>query len=377
MNGRERFLGVMKFEKVDKIPNYEVGVWGQTIDRWEAEGLPAHTVSWDWFTGCPTFNLDPKEYIPIQCDMMPWFTPEVLEHTERYDIIRGSNGIVSKTLNDGMSHGTRASMDQYLSYPVETPQDWQEMKKRYDPNNYMRYPPYWELFNLEGWKHRTHPLILGRNCSTKGYYWRCREWLGTENLSYAWYDYPEMMHDMCELITEFTIAVCDPILQKITPDFIFINEDMAMKSGPLLSPKTYKEFIFPEMKRLVDYFKGKGVPFVIVDTDGNSEPLMPLLFDAGVDGIFPIERASDNQDPIALRKKYGKKLTIFGGVDKRELTKDYAAIDKHLRELIPVVEQGGIFPGVDHTVPPDVSLDNFKHYMEKKEHLLRYEFEKI
>jgi len=377
MNGRERFIGVMEFQKVDKIPNYEVAAWAQTVARWAQEGLPAHEVSWDWFTGCPTFDFDPREYIPVQYHMMPGFPYEVLERTERYEIARSYNGIVTKALLEGSVGGMRASMDQYLSYPVETPEDWKEMKKRYDPNLYMRYPLYWDQFNLEAWKRREHPLVLGRNGATTGYYWRMREWMGTENLSYAWYDYPSMLHDMCEFITDFTIAVSEPILQKITPDYVFINEDMAMKSGPLLSPKQYTEFIYPEMKRLVDYFKGKGIPYVIVDTDGNSEPLMPMLFDAGVDGLFPIERASDDQDPYALRKKYGKKLRIFGVVDKRELAKDYKAIDEHMRSLIPLVEEGGVFPGVDHAVPPDVSLDNFKHYMEKKEHLLRYEFEKI
>ena len=48
-----------------------------------------------------------------------------------------------------------------------------------------------------------------------------------------------------------------------------------------------------------------GVRYVLVDTDGNSDALIPLLMDAGVDGIWPMERASD-MDPIALRKKYGR-----------------------------------------------------------------------
>ena len=46
------------------------------------------------------------------------------------------------------------------------------------------------------------------------------------------------------------------------------------------------------------------------------------------------------------------------------------AIEAHLRTLAPLVEQGGFIPTVDHTVPPDVSLDNFRHYMELKAKLL-------
>jgi len=57
-------------------------------------------------------------------------------------------------------------------------------------------------------------------------------------------------------------------------------------------------------------------------------------------------------------------------VDKRELAKDKAAIEAHLRSLIPIVEDGGFIPTVDHTVPPDVPWDNFLYYMELKRKLL-------
>jgi len=33
MNDRECFLKVMAFEPVDVVPNYEMGLWQQTIDR--------------------------------------------------------------------------------------------------------------------------------------------------------------------------------------------------------------------------------------------------------------------------------------------------------------------------------------------------------
>jgi uroporphyrinogen decarboxylase len=149
---------------------------------------------------------------------------------------------------------------------------------------------------------------------------------------------------------------------------------MAMKSGPLIGPAQYREYIFPHMKRLVEFFKAHGTKYVVVDSDGNTEPLIPLLMEAGVDGIWPIERASESMDPLEIRKKYGKDLRIWGGVDKRELAKDRKAIDEHLRSLAPLIEDGGFIPTVDHVVPPDVSYDNFCHYMERKMELLKGEW---
>lgn len=372
MTFRERFLGVMEYKPVDRIPNHEVGVWPQTIERWKKEGLDVTKHNWNWFVGDEAFNMDRREYIPVSFGMMPAFNPEVLERTDRYEIIRHRNGVVTKALITGTVGGTRASMDQYLSFPVENPKDFRELKKRYDSSSKERYPEDW-MNNIDRWNNREHVLILGKNCSTLGFYWRAREWMGTENVCYAWYDEPELMHEMMQFIKEFTIEVATPVLDKVTPDYIFINEDMSMKNGPLLSPDTYKEFIYPHMRELVDFFKKKGVKYVVVDTDGNCEKLLPMLMDAGVDGIWPLERAA-GMDPMDIRRKFGKSLRLWGGVDKRELAKDKKAIYEHLKSLVPIVEDGGFIPTVDHLVPPDVSYENFLYYMAKKQELLEGRF---
>ena len=137
----------------------------------------------------------------------------------------------------------------------------------------------------------------------------------------------------------------------------------------LVSPRCYKEFIYPQLRRVIDFVKSHGVRYFGIDTDGNPEALVPQFMDAGVDILWPLERASD-QDPVRLRAKFGRSLRLWGGVDKRELTKDFKAIDDHLRLLAPLVEGGGYIPTVDHTVPPDVPLENFLYYMNRKQALL-------
>lgn len=373
MTSRERFHACMNYAPVDRVPNHEVGVWAQTKHRWRDEGLAIDEMNWDWFVGEEQWGLDPREYFDVRFDMIPGYEEKVLSRDGDTEIIQRANGVVSRALVTGAAEGMRMSMDEYLHFPVETPDDFRELKKRFRPSSHGRYPPYWEEFSLRGWKEREHVLVLGKNCSTLGFYWRGREWMGTENLSYAWYDYPEMMHEMMEFIADFTIETARPALEAgIAPDYVFLNEDLSMKTGPLLSPKTYKEFIFPHMKRLVSFFKEHGVSWVAVDTDGNCELIIPMLLDAGVDAIWPLERASD-MDPVAIRKKFGRDLRLWGGVDKRELAKDTAAIDAHLRTLQPLVAEGGFIPTVDHLVPPDVSLGNFRHYMIRKQQLLRGE----
>ncbi len=370
MTGRERFLAVMDYGSADRVPNHELGVWPQTVDRWAQEGLNTRDLHWDWFTGEEYFGMDAREFIPVHYGMIPHFEPEVLERTEEYEVIRHANGIVTRALIAGTVGGGRMSMDQYLSFPVTDVASFRELKKRFDSSTGSRYPAQWRDLMLPRWKSRDHVLVLGRNCSMLGFYWRAREWMGTENLSYAWYEQPELMHEMMEFIADFTIEVSRPILDEVAPDYVALNEDMSMKNGPLLSPDLYREFIFPHMKRVVEFLKGKGVRYVMVDTDGDCELLIPPILDSGADGVWPLEWAS-NMDPVRLRKTFGKSLRMWGGVDKRVLAQDRNAIDEHLRAMAPVLEEGGFIPTVDHTVPPDVPLDNFRYYIERKQALLR------
>jgi len=46
-------------------------------------------------------------------------------------------------------------------------------------------------------------------------------------------------------------------------------------------------------------------------------------------------------------------------------------IEKELLRLLPVVEEGGFVPHVDHRVPADVPLENYKFYMKLKREMFR------
>lgn len=376
----QRFLDCMEYRPSDRRPNHELGVWGQTRARWCREA-PAAVAQfkmqswWDWFRGEPALGMDRREYIQVNFDFIPRYERRILQETEEYEIIRNERGIISKALKAGMVGGTRLSMDQYLLFPVEQPADLAAMKGRLAAAIPARYPRDLDA-RVAAWQTRDYPLVLGENCAIKGFYWRAREFMGTENLSFAWYDHPAMMHEMMAFFADFIIETCRPVLEKTKVDYVVFNEDMSMKGGPLLGPDTYREFIFPHMKRTVDFFRQHGVTYIAVDTDGDPTQLIPLLMDAGMDTIWPIERASEIS-PMGWRKKFGKSLRLWGGVDKRVLPRGRAAINAHLREFIPLIVEGGFIPTVDHTVPPDVSWDDFRYYMDAKQALLTGDFARL
>jgi len=376
MNDLDRFLACMEYKQVDRVPNHELGVWGQTRARWEQEAPQAVAgFWWNWFRGEPALSLDRREYIPVNYDFVPPFRTRIIEETPEYLIARNSKGIITKARKEGTAYGTRMCMDQYLDFPVKNRSDFRKLKKRLVAAAPERYPPDLDS-RIDAWQSRECPLVLGENCAANGFYWRAREWMGTEGLSYAWYDQPELMHEMMEFYADFIIETSRPVLNRVQVEYFTLNEDMAMKGGPLLGPDTFREFIFPHLKRMVAFFKSNGVKYVAVDSDGDPTPLIPLLMDAGVDILWPIERASD-VSPQEWRRRFGRSLRLWGGVDKRVLWQGRDAIKRHLREFIPLIEEGGFIPTVDHVVSPETSWDDFRYYMDMKMALLEGRFKEL
>lgn len=371
MNYLERFLAVMEYQPADQVTNWELGAWPQTRELWEADGLVSGDFHWNWFTGEEALNLDPREFIHFNNRPLPAYEQETLAEDERTLTFRDALGRVRKGLKEGTVRGGRMSMDTYISFPVTNMQEWQAYKTRLlmRPD---RYDVCWPTLRLDGWRARKHPLIFGQNGGMLGWYWFTRELMGTEALSFAFYDQPELIHDIMEFHTDFLIEAARPVLAETTVEYVNFNEDLSMKTGPLISPKFYKAFIYPRLRRVVDFLKSHGVRYVSIDTDGNPEAVIPMMMDAGVDVLWPLERAAD-QDPVRLRQKFGRSLRLWGGVDKRVLAEGPQAIDEHLRAMRPLIEEGGFIPSVDHTVPPDVSWPNFRHYMASKQKLLRGE----
>ncbi|HOZ48806.1 MAG TPA: uroporphyrinogen decarboxylase family protein [Candidatus Hydrogenedentes bacterium] len=376
MTDLERFIACMEFESCNRRPNHELGVWPQTRLRWleEAPEAVGH-FSWDWFVDEPAIGLDRREYVPVDFGFMPGFDTALIEDTPEYEIVRNSKGIVSKGLKEGTVGGGRMCMDQYLEFPVRRPEDFVDIKRRLIAAIPERYPADLDE-QIARWRMRDYPLVLGRNCAANGFYWRAREFMGTEALSTAFYEYPDLMHEMMEFFADFVIETARPVLERIPVEYFVLNEDLAMKSGPLIGPNIYGEFIFPHLKRMVEFFRSHGTKYFALDSDGDPTVLVPLMMDAGVDTLWPLERAS-NVSPVEWRRRFGKTLRMWGGVDKREVAKGPEAIRAHLRELAPLVEEGGFIPTLDHTFPPDISYDNFRYYMDYKQALLAGKFEKL
>jgi uroporphyrinogen decarboxylase len=70
-------------------------------------------------------------------------------------------------------------------------------------------------------------------------------------------------------------------------------------------------------------------------------------------------------DPLALKKLYGKDIVLAGGIDKRALIRGGPHMDREVEKAKALLHEGGYFPAVDHSVPPDVPLAHFRYFLDR------------
>lgn len=356
MTERERYHRTATFGAPDRAFLLPPWTWQSTLRRWEAEGLPAGTD----LEAC--FGTDHEHGVPLQMQgpygphLVPPLERAVLAETEEHITVRDEEGNTVKLRRDD----PLASMPMWLAYPMTGRADWEHIvKPRLDARVPGRRPEgaAWQQF-LQSARSRTFPLGLW--CGS--FYGWPRSLMGVERMSLMLYDDPGLIHEMCNHIADFVIESVIPILEDVTLDFAYIWEDMAGKAGPLCSPRMYRRFMLDPLKRVTAMLHSHGIDTIIVDSDGNNDVLIPLWLEAGVTGLRPFEIAA-GCDPVATRRQYGRALVIQGGIDKRPLAEGPAAIEREVLSKVPwLCLQGGYFPQVDHLVPPDVSLENYRYY---------------
>ena len=341
----------MKHEPVDRAPFLDLNwYWPETIKRWQKEGMPGDVHPTDYF------GLDYVDRLPANKELCPPFEEETFEEDEEHRIYRDSKGIIKREFKkDPMQ-----SMPKWLKFPLETKEDWKEIKKRLDPYSPARLPLNWDAL-ARGYKEREWIIRLYGG-SLFGY---LRNLMGFERILMTFHDDPMWIHEMIEYMAWFFMEANRKILESgVQVDIIFIWEDMAYKTGPMISPKMFREFLVPRYKKLTEFYRGYGIEYFFVDCDGNPSELIPLWLEGGVNGFFPIEVAA-GMDPVELKKKYGKSLLLLGGIDKRTLTKGKEAIEKELKTKLPFLfKKGGYSPWADHMIPPDVPLENFRYFVD-------------
>lgn len=352
MTELERFIACMDYQRVDRVPFWAWGGWPETIERWKNEG-------YDPETNNPERHADTRIVFGHWFFPNPPFEKKILSEDDRHILYVNHEGILMRERKDN----PYSSMPQFVRFPVETRQDFRQFwKERMVPDLSRRIGPDWRKQLKEARKKDVPFIVISDRWG--GFFGPLRNLVGVERLCLLFHDDPSFLEEMMDSEADFIISMMEQVLAVISIDAFAFWEDMAYRTGPLVSPEMARRYMLPRYRRVVDFLRSKGVRFIGLDSDGRIDSLIPVWLDAGLNFLYPFE-VQAGMDVIEVRKRFGRQLRIWGGVDKRCISSGKEAIDRELARLEPLMRDGGYIPHTDHSAPPDISFMNYSYYMEK------------
>lgn len=373
MTHRERFLETLLFGAPDRVPFSPGGPRESTLRAWREQGLPEGCHYVDAIheqvdaqrsaKGLPPADWRPNKAVVdlgVSFRMIPTFEEKVLEHKNGHYIVQDWMGAITEISDVYDYTYIREAKDfvtrKWHKFPVESWEDWENMKWRFDPKDPRRFPEDFEE-RCRQLRARDYPFTVHFN----GPFWQLREFCGFEGLCAMMLEQPELVREMARFWMEFCAETLRPILDRVAPDMLQFSEDMCFKERPMISPEQTLYLCGPCYRRWIEEARAAGTQLFAVDSDGHVGMLIPVWIDCGINCVDPIEVAAGN-DINALRAEFGTKMAFRGGIDKRAIAAGGAILKAELERIRPVLDDGGYIPGCDHGVPPDISWENFQAY---------------
>ena len=354
---RERFLQTLSFEPADPPFLRASGGWEETQELWRAQG-------WDGRPLQEVFHTDTVLRVDVPYGPAPGFAYEVLEEDEHTRTYVNHEGIVMREFKEHRG----SSMPHFIKFPVADEQDFDRvLPERLELNAEARFTDEWKA-KVRGWRDSGMP----RKCWADrwgGFFGPLRNLMGLEGLCLAFYDQPALVERMMEQRADVLIAITERVLEYTEFEAFWFWEDMAYKHGPLINPDLFRRTALPHYRRVCDWLRSRGVRHIWLDSDGDIHRLIPIWLEAGINGLWPFE-VQAGMDVVAIRGIYGHDLGIGGGIDKRAVAQGGEAMRRAVDHVMPLVNDGGYFPELDHSAPPDISWGNMCEYMDYLLHRL-------
>lgn len=195
---------------------------------------------------------------------------------------------------------------------------------------------------------------------------------GMENLLMDYIEDPDLAHELSEMVVSYKICLMRRAIE-LGADAVVSGDDYATRTGPIMSPSHFREFVLPYLKRSIDSAHDMGVPF-IKHTDGNVWPILHMMVEAGIDALDPIEPIA-GMDIGEVKARYGDRIAVIGNVDCTELltrgTKEEVieAVKETIRKASP---GGGHILASSNSIHPAVKPENYKAMIEAGRRFGRY-----
>ena len=177
------------------------------------------------------------------------------------------------------------------------------------------------------------------------------------------FDDPKTLHESREKYLADSIERMGKIIDSFGKytQLVTMADDMGTQKGPLCSPEYIEEFCIPYYRRFCEFVHANSDIKVFLHNCGSIKSLIPLLIDAGIDVLNPVQISADTMDPQELKNEFGDKICFWGGGCNTQQvlgTGTPAEVASDVRHLVRIFKKnsGFVFNQVHNimgNVPPE------------------------
>jgi hypothetical protein len=175
--------------------------------------------------------------------------------------------------------------------------------------------------------------------------------------------FPEGIRRLMTRLGEWNLAAARHMLASGV-DCITLCDDLGTGTSLLMSPEIYREFIQPWHRRLNELVHACPGRFSHLHSHGCIVKIFADLVDSGFDMINPLD-AAERMDLGELKERFGRRITLVGGMHKLFFDWDGDTQERYLREVVSIGRKGGGYVLMDcGGIPENVQKNEFDRFLE-------------
>jgi uroporphyrinogen decarboxylase len=184
---------------------------------------------------------------------------------------------------------------------------------------------------------------------------------GMENCFIKMHTDPEQVEAVADHVVDFYLKANEK-LYKLAGDKIdalFFGNDFGTQLDLFISPEHFEKFVLPHFIKLTNQAHGYGIKAVL-HSCGSIYRVIPLLIEAGVDILHPLQALAKNMDAEYIAERYKGKVAFMGGVDTQRILPfgTPGEVKKEVRRLKKIFGENFIVSPSHETLLPNVPPEN-------------------
>ncbi len=175
---------------------------------------------------------------------------------------------------------------------------------------------------------------------------------------------PDFLGALMDQVLEIQMEICANILMEVGDlvDIVVNLDDLATQDRLLVSLPAYRRLLEPRLARFYEFVSSKTNARILHHTDGAVEPILESLIEMGISAVNPLQVSAQGMgDAVSLKKKYGSRLTFWGGIDTQHLLPYGSPIDiqNTVQQMVSSLNvDGGYILTSVHNIQNDVPPQN-------------------